>query len=360
MDQTNDLPYWVAIAHFLKIGPTRWASLRSVFPTAKQIWEADTSALINAGLEQNLAQEFITYRHITNVEEKWLELEKLNIKVLTIIDDTYPELLKQIFDPPVIIFYKGKVEILSQPSLAVVGTRRATPYGLRVAHELVTQLAGAGLNIVSGLAYGVDAIAHRSCLLTGGATVAVLACGLDNIYPIANQPLADDIVMQGGVVLSEFPPHTAPLKQNFPYRNRIIAGLCQGTLVIEAAPGSGALLTAKHALESNREVFTVPGSIFSDYSKGTNDLLKLGAHPVTQAEDVLNVFGLEAIAQKQRLPLNSEQEKFLQYFSHEPQQIDELVRQSSLSAGEFMSQLTMLEMSGYVKEVGGQKYIKIN
>ncbi len=357
-DNQADLPYWVALARCLKLGPTRWALLRRAFPTMREAWDASARELTQAGLDEATVKALAEHRQTTNVEESWAELKKLQLDVLTIADQAYSALLKQIYDPPAVLFYHGHLAALELPSLAVVGTRAATSYGRRVTSELVRELAQAGLCIISGLAYGIDTEAHRATLEVGGATVAVLAGGLDDIYPTANQSLAKKIVEQGGLLLSEYPPGTASLKQNFPYRNRIIAGLARGTLVTEAAPGSGALLTAKHALEANREVFAVPGSIFSEQSQGTNELLKLGAHLVTKAQDVLDVFGLEAVTSLKLPPPNEAQTALLQHLSSEPTGLDELVRRSGLTAADFTAQLTLLEVAGYVREVGGQKYIR--
>jgi DNA processing protein len=355
----NDLPYWVALSHCPKIGPTRWASLRRSFSTMKEVWEASANELKKTGLEESIIVALVDHRLKTNVTEKWEELAKLKIEVVNIVDERYPKLLREIYDPPALLFYRGNLNALNNNSLAVVGARQATSYGLRVAEEFVHTLAYAGLTIISGLAYGIDAAAHRATLKASGITVAVLASGLDQIYPTANQALANEMVKHGGLLLTEFPPHTAPLKQNFPYRNRVIAGLARGTLVIEAAPGSGALITVKQALEANREVFTVPGNIFSEYSKGTNELLKLGAHPVTEAQDILNVYGLESTAKSEVLPLADEQKTLLEYLSSEPLHIDELGRQARVPAAELTAQLTILELSGYVRDVGGHTYIKL-
>ncbi len=354
-----DLPYWVALARCLKLGPTRFASLRGAFATMAEAWAAPATTLKRAGLDESTVQALREHREKTNVDESIAELERLGINALTIADERYPKLLSQIFDPPAVLFYRGNLEALKNSALAVVGTRVCTAYGRRAAHELTLELARSGLAIVSGLAYGIDTEAHRAALEAGGTTIAVLAGGLDDIYPTANQGLAQNIVEHAGLLLSEYAPGVASLKQNFPYRNRIIAGLTRGTLVVEGAPDSGSLITAKHALEANREVFAVPGSVFSEQSAGTNALLKLGAHLVTSAQDILNVFGLEATV-KTKLPApTAEQEVFLKHLSHEPIHIDELVRKLGRQAAQVMADITLLEVAGYVKDVGGQKYVRV-
>ena len=355
----NELPYWVALAYFMKIGPQRLAPLRQFFKTPKEIWEAPLSELKKSRLDEKLLNEFVAFRTITNPDEKYQAIIKMGLGVLTIDDETYPKLLKQIYDPPFLLFYRGDITCLQKPSLAVVGTRRATPYGLQITQGLVDPLARAGLVIISGLAYGIDAVAHRSTLLACGTTIAVLASGLDTIYPTANLPLAQDIVNKGGLLLSEFPPGAAPLKQNFPFRNRIIAGLARGTLVIEAALGSGSLITAKSALEANREVFSVPGNIMLETAQGTNDLLKAGAHLVTDAQDILDVFGLEYIAREALPSATPEQNNILNQIESEPIGVDELVKKLNLAPSAILSELTMLELSGHLKKMENGKYLKV-
>ncbi len=354
-----ELPYWLAWIWNPKIGATRVALLRRHFSSLKDAWEAPADQLAKAGFNTELINDIIKHRADTKPEVLVAKLQQLNISAITLVDDDYPKLLSQIFDPPPVLFYKGDIKILNRTCLAVVGTRKASAYGLQITTELMLTLANANLVIVSGLAYGIDTAAHRATLQLGGLTAAVLACGLDNIYPTTNTPLAENIIKNGGLILTEYPPGTAPLKQNFPYRNRIIAGVSRATLVIEGAEDSGSLITAKSALEANREVLAVPGNIFSPQSKGTNQLLKQGAHVVTEAQDVLNVLGLEVLTQA-HLPLaSSEQIAVLNYLTHEPQTIDEIVRASGMNPPELMSQITMLEVGGYIRDLGGQKYVKV-
>lgn len=356
----SDVPYWVAFVHSHKLGPTRFGRLRQHFTNLRQAWEASAQELTNAKLEPAIVSDILALRSKLTPETAWAELEKLKLSVTTVASPDYPELLKQIFDPPPVLFYRGSLEALKKLSLAVVGTRRCTSYGLRAAEAIVTDLTHAGLTIVSGLAFGIDTAAHRTCLAAGGTTVAVLAGGLDQVYPTSNTKLAQDMVEQGGALVSEFPPGTAPLKQNFPVRNRIIAGLTRGTIVVEAAPGSGALLTARYALEANREVFAIPGSIFNEQSQGTNELIAAGAHLVSKSSDVLDAFGLDQVIRSERPQLEQPFEDFWKLLPSEPASVDELVRLAGLPTGEVVARLTVLELGGYAREVGYQRFVRIS
>ncbi len=357
-NNNSDLIYWLAWLSNPKIGPSRFALLRRSFTTMQAAWQASSLELKQAGLESELINNIINYRAQTDPADLMAKTEQLKIKLVTIAEADYPKLLKEIYDPPPLLFYKGSVAAWQNNCLGVVGTRRATGYGLRVTSDLTKDLALAGLTIVSGLAYGIDTAAHQATLEVGGQTIAVLASGLDTIYPAANRQLANKIISQGGALISEFPLAMPPLKQNFPYRNRLIAGLSRGVLVCEATVDSGALITAKLALESGRDVFAVPGSIYSEQAQGSNELLKLGSHLVTKAADVLNLFGLDSIAPRPLHKLTAEQEKFLSVFSLDPENLDDLIRQSGLSAGAFMAQLTELELAGWVKEVSPHGYVR--
>lgn len=356
----SDLPYWVALAHCLKLGPTRFALLRRAFPTMHEAWGASVGELRAAGLDQATAQALNEHRHVTNVEKTFQRLAELKLNAVTVADEQYPKLLKEIFDPPAVLFYRGSLDAVNALCLAVVGTRQATIYGKRATEELVHTLAGLGLTIVSGLAYGIDAAAHQATLAAKGKTVAVLANGLDTVYPTAHYHLTEEIVASGGLLLSEFPPGTVALKQNFVQRNRIIAGLCRATLVIEGALESGALITARYALEANREVLAVPGSIFAPQAKGVNELLRSGAHLITSAQDVLNVLGLESAAPVPRQPPAAEDAELLSHLSHEPLHIDELARAAGVSMAELLAHLTSLELTGHVRDVGGKCYIRVS
>lgn len=263
-------------------------------------------------------------------------------------DAAFPALLRAIHDPPVGLFLRGEVdpELLARPSVAIVGARACSPYGAQVARTLARELAAAGLVVVSGLARGIDGAAHRGALEAGGLTIAVFGCGIDRDYPASHRELARGVV-ESGLVVSEYAPGVEPAPWRFPARNRIIAGLALATVVVEARERSGALITADLALEEGREVFTVPGEITSSLSCGTNALLRSGAIPLTSAEDVLEVFGLDA-AVRPRAPVEASP-----ILEHLPSTADELARATGLEAGSLAARLAELELAGIVVEAEG-------
>ena len=268
----------------------------------------------------------------------------------TIPRSRLPPLLRAIHDPPPRLYVHGEApdDVLERPAVAVVGARACSSYGGHVARMLGNELAAAGLVVVSGLARGIDGEAHRGALAAGGRTVAVLGCGADRDYPAAHARLASEI-RASGLVVSEYPPGTEPAPWRFPARNRIIAGLCAAAVVVEARERSGALITADFALEDGREVLAVPGEITSPLSAGTNALLRLGATPVTSAQDVLEVFGLR---QREREPPRVEGDA-KRLLAALPATADELVRATGLDAGAVAGALTELELAGVVREAEG-------
>ncbi|MFA4941805.1 MAG: DNA-processing protein DprA [Patescibacteria group bacterium] len=363
----ENLKYWVALNNFPKFGPIRFKKLLGHFfpkdKTLKNAFTAKSLELAEAGIEANIAEEFIAARNNINPEELVAKLEKENIKILTIVDEIYPKLLAEIYNPPALLYYRGVLDLQDDFSLAIVGTRKYTSYGQQATENITKDLVRNNITIISGLALGIDALAHLATLEAGGKTVAVLGSGLDrqSLYPSQNRYLADKIVSAGGAVISEFPLGTAPLKYNFPQRNRIISGLSLGTLVIEAAEKSGALITAAYALEQNREVFAIPGNIFSPVSAGPNKLIRDGAKPVASALDIIEALNLtQATAyldNKKVLPETEEEKKIIAKLSFEPIHIDELVRQTGLDTATANSTLIIMEMKGMVKNLGGMNYI---
>lgn len=282
--------------------------------------------------------------------------------MILIGDASYPHLLSEIASPPPILYVRGNAEILNNQSIGVVGTRKMTSYGKHVAQELVSGLVAAKLNIVSGLAFGIDAEALSTTVNLGGYPVTVLASSVDNasISPRANYLLAQKVI-HAGCLISEYPIGMPVQKQNFPIRNRIIAGLSLGTLVIEADDESGALITAQFALEQNREVFAVPGSVFSPTSRGTNKLIKSGAKLVSAAEDIIEELNLDVnISRDLRVAeVTQKEQEILDALSKDPLHTDELIQKTKKLMSEVNSILTMLEMKGRVKNLGGSRYIKI-
>lgn len=346
-----------------KIGPVRFKKLSGYFHNAQDAWSADVKDLVAAGLEENLAQEISLRRKNFNVEEEFEKILKQNIEVLTIEDENYPPLLREIYSPPYILYKKGEFSSQDNFSLAIVGSRKLTSYGQQVILRLARDLAQAGLTIVSGLALGIDALAHRQTLEAKGRTIAVLGSGIDetSVFPTSNRRLAQEIINQG-VVLSEYPPGTLALRHHFPARNRIISGLSLGTLVVEAAEKSGALITARHALEQNREVFAVPGPITSKNSIGPNNLIKLGAKAVTDAQDVLEEFNLQSLNKnleaREILPDTREEALVLGVLQTEPVHIDKIAELTTLDAATINSVLSMMEIKGKIKNLGGMNYVR--
>lgn len=356
--------YYQAVSRFEKIGPVRLRRLLAGLGNIKNIWQADAAPLMRAGLEENVAAEFAAWKKTRNIEAEWQEIEREGIRVITWEDEKYPALLKEIHDPPHTIFVRGETSLLSGDfTLAVVGTRKLSSYGRQAAETIVAPLARAGMTVVSGLALGIDALVHEITLREHGKTVAVLGGGCDRntVYPVNNRNLGERIVHEGGALVSEYPPGTLSMPYHFPSRNRIISGLSRGTLVIEAAEDSGSLITARSALDQNREVFAVPGDITRDTSLGPNNLLKMGAHPALSSDDILSALNLQDLKimaeAKEIIPDDPTEAKILAALGKEPIHIDEVVKSSGLDAAQIGSSLTLMEIKGKVRHLGGMHYV---
>ena len=353
--------YWVAFSQIERIGSQKFKRLIKYFPDLKTAWQANYLDFKKAGLDHKDCQEIFEKRKILDLDQEMEKLEKLEINVITVQEKSYPKLLKEIYSPPALLYLKGNLPNNLDFTLAVVGTRKNTSYGKQITQEIVSKLAQSGLTIVSGLALGIDGLAHQACLESKGETIAVLGSGLDSIYPISNRNIAENIIKNNGAIISEYPLGTKPLKQHFPARNRIISGLSLGTLVIEGDKDSGSLITARYALEQNREVFAVPGSVFAKNSFGPNNLIKMGAKPVTCATDILEALNLELATQiienKKIIPDSKEEEIILKFLSSEPAHIDELIKKSKLKSSIVNSTLTLMEMKGKVRNLGGMNYV---
>lgn len=355
--------YFIAFNQFHeKIGPARIKKLLNYFGNLKDAWQTSESELINAGLEESSAKEVCAGRLTIDPEK---ELEKVineGLDVITILDENYPALLKEIYDPPAIIYVKGQIKPEDEKALAIVGTRNPSPYGQQTASFLSGQLAQTGLTIISGLARGIDTLAHLTALQNNGRTIAVIGSGLDrnSIYPPSNKKLAEQIAEKGAVI-SEYPLGSFALKHHFPARNRVISGLALGTLIIEAPEKSGALLTARHALEQNREVFAVPGSIFSQNSLGPNNLIKMGAKLVAGPQDILEELNLKNLTDqiqiRQIVPESAEEEAILKIVSDEPTHIDKIVNETKLDTSTVNATIALMEMKGKIKNLGGMNYV---
>jgi len=293
------MDYHAALAHFPKITYNRYQKLAAYFSDLKNVWEAKINDLIKAGLEEKVASEFLAWREKNSLEKIMERLNKENITTISINNPQYPALLKEINDPPFTLFIRGKLPNTNSPTLGVVGTRKFTAYGKSSCQEIVGPLVNKGVVIVSGLALGIDGIAHQTTLDNKGVTIAVLGGGVDKrtVAPASHRDLAEKIIATGGAVISEYPPGFTPTIYSFPARNRIIAGLSLGTLVIEAAEKSGALITARCALDYNRDVFAVPHALNSPTGIGPNNLIKMGAKVVTQASDIIESLSLTTLGE---------------------------------------------------------------
>jgi len=342
-----------------KIGSQTLKKLLLSVDNPEKIWKLSRAEL-SRRLEPKLLDILFEAREKYNPEQEFEKITKYDVGYVTIYDKEYPYLLKEIPDAPVILYMKGDSSVLHDPAVAVVGSRKYTEYGASVAQKLTKSLASNSLTIVSGLALGIDAVAHQATLDVSGITIGVLGCGLDRVYPVSNYNLGKSIIEKGGAIISEFSLGTPPTNYNFPIRNRIIAGLSLGTLVIEAAENSGSLITAGLALEYNREVFAVPGNIDSPMSYGTNKLIKDGAIPVTEVGDVLRVLNIEEkkneAKAKEIFPENENEAKVFEILKNGEKSGDELIKLSKFNVIELNSILTMMELKGLIKNIGGGRY----
>lgn len=357
-----DKRYWVGFNLVKGIGAVRLQALRDHFGDLELAWQAPLDALKAAGLSQKLAERVTQIRASVDLEKYMARVAAQGISILTWDDERYPQRLKQIDQPPPVLYERGALSDEDTWAVAVVGTRRVSAYGRQVAEELASFLANHGVTVVSGLARGVDAIAHQSALRSGGRTVAVLGSGVDRIYPPEHAQLAAKII-SSGAILSDYAPGTAPEAANFPPRNRIISGLSMATVVVEAGETSGALITAQFALDQGREVFAVPGTILAAQSMGTNRLIAQGAHPLLSPQDLLDVLNLGRVTEQRQvrkiLPGNETEAQLLAVLTHEPMHMDEIRNQTGLPIERVSSALVMMELKGMVRQVGGMNYVSV-
>lgn len=356
----EDLRYWLGFNRVRGVGPARLRMLLESFGSIRAAWEADAEALQAAGLDRRTLASLLQTRETVNLAQLEAAVMRAGVRVYTWDDPAYPALLRDLADSPPVLFVKGTLAETDDWAVAVVGTRKPTAYGREVAHQLTTALAQQGLTIVSGLARGVDAIAHRAALDAGGRTLAVLGCGVDRVYPEDHRRLAQDICAQGALI-SDYPLGTPPEAANFPARNRLISGLSRGVLVVEAGETSGALITAEFAAQQGREVLAVPGSIFSAVSVGTHRLLREGAILVTCAADVLEALHLEAVNEqreaREAIPASLTEATLLTYLTREPTHVDELARASGMPIEMVSSTLVMMELKGLARQVAPLQYV---
>lgn len=354
--------HWIALLRVSGLGPVKFGRLLEAFGSAGAAWQAASGELRAAGLDARTTEALVTFRGGHDPLPGFARLRQQGIEAVTLLDSQYPPLLREIYAPPPVIFLRGKVLPDDQLALAVVGTRGATSYGRMVTERFVAGLVEHGVTIVSGLALGIDAVAHRATLQHGGRTIAVLGSGVDTIYPSNHRGLAESI-LANGALLSEYAPGTKPERDNFPARNRLIAGMTRGTLIVEAGEVSGALITARMALEQNREVFAVPGNVTSPASAGTNALIRAGeAKLVARVEDILEELNPDLVVEQLRLvdllPDNEMEAVLLRALSAEPLHVDDLSRATALPVATVSSTLTMLELKGSVTHAGGMVYAR--
>lgn len=358
---SSDLQYWIGFNKVTGIGPVRLRALIDAFGGIEPAWKAAAEELRRTGLGEKLVERLVQARSTLDLAAELKQLESRGLRTIPMDDPKYPSRLKEIESPPVVLYTWGELLPEDQWAAAVVGTRRATPYGKAVTAELAAGLAASGVTVVSGLARGIDGIAHQSALEAGGRSLAVLGSGLDQIYPPEHRNLAQSIAKSGAVV-TDYSLGTRPEGGNFPARNRIIAGLSLAVIVVEAGESSGALITADFAAEQGRDVFAVPGRIYDRGSRGTNRLIASGAFPVTSVEDILEVLNLDVIARtvprQPALPADATERRVLQVLTSEPIHIDELHARCELPIAELTAALSMLELRGQARQVGGMHYVR--
>jgi DNA processing protein len=354
--------YWVAFSLVKGIGAVRFQAVLNYFGDPQIAWGAPTEALRQAGLSDKIVENLVRTRDQVDLDKLWEEMEQKNISILIQQDESYPKRLNEIDQPPPVLYTQGNINPDDEWSVAIVGTRRVTAYGRQVAEDIAGRLARNGLTIISGLARGVDSIAHQAALDAGGRTLAVLGSGIDRIYPPENRHLAEQI-RANGALISEFSPNTPPEASNFPQRNRLISGLSLAVIVIEAGIKSGALITASFAADQGREVFAVPGNITSPGSMGTNRLIQNGAHPLLSAEQVLEILELSMVAEHRTarvaLPSDAVEAQLFEILGVEPLHIDEVTNRTEIPVEKVTATLALMELKGMVRQVGGMQYIAL-
>jgi DNA processing protein len=362
----DDLRYWLALNRLNEIGPVTLKKLISAYKCPEKIFDLSYKNLLNfQDIGHVRAKNISEFNQWDDVEKEIENIRKNNIRIIKYTDDEYPEALRHIEDPPILIYCFGKLLDDDRYSIAIVGSRHMTPYGRAVTEKLAYGLASLGITIISGMARGIDSVAHKSALSAKGRTIAVLGSGLDKPYPSENKDLFNEISSYGAVI-SEFPLGTPPNKENFPRRNRLISGLSLGVIVVEATINSGSLITANYALEQGKEVFAVPGNIFSKNSEGTNLLIKKGAKLVDGIEEVLeelapklkklvissNMFDKKTVS----LEITDKEKAICNILGYEPKHIDNLSRELNIPVAQLSGILLDLELKGIVRQLEGKRF----
>lgn len=356
--------YLVALNRVDGLGPIRLKKLLDYFGDPKNIWDAKLSELKNLRLPENVLANLQKIKNEIDPEKYFDEIKKSGVNIITIFDEDYPNSLKNIYDPPTVLFFKGNLEKDLKKTIGVVGTRKITTYGKIVTEDFTKGLVEAGFVIISGLARGVDTIAHSVAVKNSGQTIAVLGGGINKIFPAENISLAQKIANGFGAVVSEFPPDYPSLPGNFPSRNRIIAAFSQAVLVTEAAEDSGSLITARLALDFGKEVFAIPGPITSSLSLGPANLIKQGAKLTTSVDEILEDLGVERVMSKElrvrsEENLSKDEKVILEILDLEQKHIDEICRDLNLNVALVSASLVKMEIKGLVKNLGGGIYFRV-
>lgn len=358
----DDKKYWVGFNLIKGIGAVRMQGLVAHFGDLESAWGADPLSLAESGLGAKVVERVLAARQKVDLDQVWEKIQSQGIKILTWQDSEYPAKLKEIDQPPPVLYVRGEYLTDDLFAVAIVGTRRITPYGRQVTEELASFLASNGITVVSGLARGVDAVAHQSALKAGGRTLGVLGSGVDVIYPPEHAKLAEQM-MERGAIISDYAPGTPPDSSNFPPRNRIISGLSLAVVVIEAGETSGALITAEFAAEQGREIFAVPGGIFAPQSKGANRLIQNGAQPLLKMDDIMQALDFTRIGEyksaRKVLPTDETEARLLNVIGSEPLHVDEIRNQADLPIERVSATLALMELKGMVRQVGGMKYVAV-
>ncbi len=356
--------YTLGFSFIPSIGPKKFEMMELFFDSLEHAWFANKKTLLLSGIGERAANSIIENRQDISPKKELNLLKKKKIFFITKNDTYFPVLLKEIHSPPFLLFYTGNVEILNKKIIALVGPRLPSHYGKSVAIKFADELSNAGIIIASGMAQGIDSIAHRVCYENNRPTIAVLGCGIENAkQKISDKKQIASIISNEGIVLSEYPPLTKSAKYTFPARNRIVSGLSLGTIVAEAGERSGTLITARLSLEQNRELFVIPGNIFSKQSIGTNQLLKKGAMPTTCIEDIFTSLNFVYNSKKENPSdcksfTDKNEELIYKTLSLEPIHIDVLARKTNLAHSELLSKLSILELNSLVQNIGGGMFIK--
>jgi len=353
--------FWIGFNKVHGIGPSRLEKLILTFGDVEAAWNATAVELERANLPPRYVNELVNTRARLDLDEEMKEIEKAGFHVVTWEEDDYPERLREISAPPPVLYIWGGLSPADRWATGIVGTRRPTSYGRTVTQDLAAALAVNGVTVVSGLARGIDGLSHHAALESGGRTLAVLGSGLDQIYPPEHRNLAEKIAASGAIV-SDYPLGTRPEGRNFPPRNRIISGLSLAVVIVEAGEGSGALITGDFAAEQGRELYAVPGSIYSKASSGTNALIRAGARPLTSIEDLLEGLNLDLMARheivEQELPEDEKERSVFETLTNNPIHVDDIQVQCGLPVSEVTAALALLELKGRVRQVGGMQYVR--